>query len=816
MKKFQMTFCLILVVTTCIAQSWSPKLVDLAKTTFEVVRLNPTDPSPPSEWMGDNALNLNAKSIKCSLWGPPDIITFSLSKNDVWDRRSFNKPILKLRQMIDSVQYGNWDRHYYDSYQAYDFPTPKPVGQIQIRCPELINAAAPEAKLAMSDGIVTITSADSNASVKVKFANMMTKNVMVMKGDIKGIHGLTIRLYRHFDSSKSGQSWIAGSEGKPIPLEGYDYSLHKDEDGPLKPPECGIDGKIIWIRQEMPAEKTFPNGFAYLFAAVLKEGKASFETKQGYGLASKIEVSKVRKEKAKTDFWFKTYFNSHGPKYEPINEAMGVAADINIKSSTFCVVFTIVTTIDLLPGQSLLEAAKGRLTEEKGAKALFEENRQFYNDLYSMREKGRIIYGDNENEKTVKEAFRSWTQEHSGSTACDPERFQCDNSYAYMEQDWSQWHSDIHFNEVEPTPYCVTNQLDRLVLWEKILRTWLPLAKKNAKDVYDLPGAFYGLSFVPILSDEIYHTHEVWEQSMELTAQNLRVPWLCYEYSGNTDYLKRIWGVLEESCRFYFAYLTRMEDGKLHVYPTVSAEQRGFTKKLKENMDSMSSLSLISWCLKTGTECARLLGKETDETKAWAEAAKDIADYPEWDADGKKIYTDVRSCAPVEYNFVPQTYPVLMTDEINLDSPQEIKEKMKNTVDIVKGWPGGYSDKAKYLLGYDRGITAEHLLNSRSGAAFLFPAVTENAKIGFKYFLAKGGFEISAQYENKRAENIIVTSLAGNKCCLVLPQKLNKVDILDNSTHKAVPYKIIPSQYEKRERVEWLTHKGHEYSITAD
>jgi hypothetical protein len=108
------------------------------------------------------------------------------------------------------------------------------------------------------------------------------------------------------------------------------------------------------------------------------------------------------------------------------------------------------------------------------------------------------------------------------------------------------------------------------------------------------------------------------------------------------------------------------------------------------------------------------------------------------------------------------------------------------------------------------------LLNSRSGDAFLFPAVTENAKIGFKYFLAKGGFEISAQYENKRAENIIVTSLAGNKCCLVLPQRLNNVEIFDSTAHKTVQFRIIPAQNEKRERIEWITQKGHEYSINAN
>jgi len=810
MKKLQIILCALLVSLTGVAQSRLPKLIDLAKTTFEMVKLDPTDPSPDCEWMGGNALNLTAKSIKCSLWGPPDIITLSLSKNDVWDRRYFCKPVLKLQQMIDSVQNGNWNQHYYNTYNAYDFPCQKPVGQIQIRCPELRNAQAPEAKLAMSDGIVTITAVDSIASLKMKFANMMTKDVMILSGEVKGIPELTIRLYRHFDIKKSGGRWWTGG-GQP--LKGFDYTAYKGKDDPLKPPTSGVEGKIVWIRQDMPAEKTFPKGFSYLFAAILKEGKATFATKEGYDLASKMEISEVHKEKLGAN-----RFQGYLPKYELINKAMGVAADINIKSNTFCVVFTVITTLDLQEGQSLLDVAKKRLADRKGGRDLFAENKRYFDDLYTLREKGRIIVaGSNKDEDIVKNAFRSWTQEHSGSTATDPERFQCDQSYTFMECDYAPWHGDIHFNEVESTSYCVTNQLDRLIIWEKILKMGLPLAKKNAKDVYGLPGAFYGLSFIPVLSDDIFHGHEVWEQSMEMTAQSLRVPWLCYEYSGDIEYLKRTWEVLEESCRFYKAYLSRMDDGKLHVYPTVSAEQRGFTKKLEENMDSMSALSLISWCLRAGTECARLLGKESNETKSWAIAANEMAPYPEWNVDGKQVFTDMRNCPLVKYWPCPQTYPVLMSDDINLDSPQEIKEKMKNTLNVVKEGTDGfyYADKAKYVLAYTKGTTAEHLLNSRSGDAFLFPAVTESAKMGFKDFLAKGGFEISAQYENQRADNIAVTSLAGNRCCLVLPQRLNKVDIYDKTDHKKVPSTIIPAQTEKRERIAWQTQKGHKYTVNA-
>jgi hypothetical protein len=95
-----------------------------------------------------------------------------------------------------------------------------------------------------------------------------------------------------------------------------------------------------------------------------------------------------------------------------------------------------------------------------------------------------------------------------------------------------------------------------------------------------------------------------------------------------------------------------------------------------------------------------------------------------------------------------------------------------------------------------------------SSGAVGFPSISKD-------FLAKGGFEISATYENKRADNIKVYSLAGNKCRIVLPQSLHKVDVFDKNIHKNVPFTIIPAQNEFRERVEWQTQKGHEYAVFA-
>ena len=49
---------------------------------------------------------------------------------------------------------------------------------------------------------------------------------------------------------------------------------------PLAPPETGISGKAFWTLQRIPAEPTFPNGFAVAAAATLAgaEGEMSQET----------------------------------------------------------------------------------------------------------------------------------------------------------------------------------------------------------------------------------------------------------------------------------------------------------------------------------------------------------------------------------------------------------------------------------------------------------------------------------------------------------------------------------------------------------
>ena len=51
----------------------------------------------------------------------------------------------------------------------------------------------------------------------------------------------------------------------------FDYEADKEWNGPIEPPVSGRNGNYFWIRQRMPAEKTFPQGFEYVMMASIAD-----------------------------------------------------------------------------------------------------------------------------------------------------------------------------------------------------------------------------------------------------------------------------------------------------------------------------------------------------------------------------------------------------------------------------------------------------------------------------------------------------------------------------------------------------------------
>lgn len=756
---------------------------EAAQATTISQAVPPTDPQIPGAWrFGGTGVDLGTRSLMISLWGPPQQLTLSLGKTDVWDRRRYFEPPVTLAEIKERVARGDVpkpaDRAAL-SWCAYDFPCSKPVGQIIVRCPDLEDTEQPTAVIQCRDGRATVETARG----RLTWLPMMTRNLIAIHGDLHGLeNALSLRLYRHRDingwnTSVQGAMCNGNLEDLPTPepWQGYDYGKDTNPPhDPIEPPTSGSDGTYFWIRQRLPAEKTFPDGFEYVMVGRVVEPAAALETVEGErGLGTppflRPDLQDFLAEKR---LKWKAL-----PNYEPIRKATGAAATAALpqqESLRFTFLVSIVTSGEALDP---LEEAKRRLAAAEGRDFddLVAENADWHQALYHRREQGRLFQGSAEFAKEqVREAFRSWTLPHPFPKVCDPDptRFEGQAAYMCMEQDWDIVHGLWGFAEFFFTPEHVRGRSDRMGYYYKLAGFWLPTAMKNAREVFGLPGAtFMQGYFPPILADECTHQTSTWEFSMELPAQFLRILWDCFDYGGDECFLGEVvYPALRETAIFYAGYVSLGDDGRYHVIPTVSSEHWGWTPDFERSRDSTSALCMFKWLLDKAAVASEILGQDADLRERWQEIAGKMAAYPTWDTPDGPIFTDQPGVNPLEYDYrqlFPGVYPCELADEFNLDSTREEKKMMLRSARMVKGQNCA---RIPALLAAEKGIeNPEQLINSRSGRIHLFPGVPESATISFRGMRARGGFGVSAECVSGEVTCVRVDARRDATCRLMNP-----------------------------------------------
>jgi hypothetical protein len=81
-----------------------PSLWQMAQRETISQPVPPQDPQPLGGSFYASAPNLSMEKLKISLWGPPDAVTLSLGKTDVWDRRCFQERPLTIAGGIQSTR----------------------------------------------------------------------------------------------------------------------------------------------------------------------------------------------------------------------------------------------------------------------------------------------------------------------------------------------------------------------------------------------------------------------------------------------------------------------------------------------------------------------------------------------------------------------------------------------------------------------------------------------------------------------------------------------------------------------------------------
>ncbi len=773
------------------------------------------DPQPVGMWNGGTALNLSTKELKMSLWGPSDQLTISVNKTDVWDRRKFFEPPLTLDQIVkrfDKDKIIETDRwNYYRSWKAYDFPCPKPVGQIILRIPELAGAGPPLAVRRCDNGTATLEFQHKGVQARVSYLPMMTQNVIALYGEFSGLEQpVSLRLYRHKDTAEFGKAVITYGGPEAKTLKDYDFS--KDQNNaPPAPPESGTDGDIFWIRQRLPAEKTFPNGFEYIFAGCLAGTDYDIETVDGdTGLGTPPFLSPENEKRMADGYRWQHLF----PTYKKIREATGAAATATIHQTgkqKFIAYITVVTSAE---ATDPLPEAKRKLKEARanGYKNLIEENAEWYHQMYSHREKGRVFKGNTDStRKQIPEIFNSWPGYHSKFCLPDPIKFQADVEYGYLEQDWAPWHGLPCYNEVYYTHLHVANRADRILMWNHLVPFWLEACKKNAREVFNLPGGILQHGYLPPIKADTYaHSTSVWEFCMEINAQVLKALWDRFDYGGDEEFLADIvYPAMRETAIFYSHYAKKGPDGYYHIIPTMSAEHWGWTARFERNRDTASALCMFRWLLNRATEAADLLQCDTELIPKWQEVSQNLAPLPTFQTDKGPIFTDALGVNPigVAYNWFAGVTPTLLADEINLDSDSSRIEMMLRTACLTKGWRNHY---VYTLLAGKKGFGIEHLINSRSRRIYLFPAIPDSATIGFKDLQARDGFEVSAECLKGIVTYVEISARRTVPCQVINPWKGEKIRVIEKSSGTIISH-IVDTDH--GECIKFSAKKGKRYLI---
>jgi len=749
---------------------------------------------------------LHNEDLEISYWRGPRAFTFSLAKNDVWDRRYFaaGKRIISIddvRRRCFSVAppkpprtypgYGglvglNTDLGLPNSpqalYRAYDFPCPKPVGQLVVRCADLKTDDRHVAGWA--DGDVLVAQGGEGKRARALWGVLhKTRNLLALRFEGTGVEqAVQVELYRHKDTTPQNTTVpaLVHRGGKT----GYDYTQDAPGNGPLPDPEAGTDGDFFWVRQRFHAEQTFPNGFEYVMMGLI--GGTRYETRSdshAVGAGEKATLHPIEPEAyGRMAGWLR----QKRLAIERLNDAeYGALATATVarSASTFDLVVAVVTSRDA--DDPFAEAKRLLLdARQAGADAVMAESRSVTDEQA--------------------QAWRNTRVMHYNATSC---------TYA----DVTPWHGDYHFNEGHFLPAIVQGSYDHLEQRLRMFEEMLPALRRNAREVYKCGGIAFPLVHYPIKNDRVVYANVTWEWGIENTAFMLQPFWRIYQYTQDEEFLRtRAYPLMREAADFYVDYVTKGDDGRYHVVPTVSQEHWGFTPEFKLNRDSVGALSFVRYHLNACIEASKVLRVDADARPVWHEIVENLAPYPTLDTPEGPVFCDVRD-APrlLNYNITANLVMTLWAEHISLDSPPALLEMAQRSYDAIpdkkRSMRRGYLSRIRLYLGMLKGpsLCPQGRVLSWPGRIHLYAGVPKGLAINdqFQGHLAVGGFEVAAMHMEKTVGRVRIKSLAGRTCKVKSPWHPAPVEIVDTQTKAGVPHRM------DRDTIVFDTQAGRTYAL---
>ncbi|MDR1408532.1 MAG: hypothetical protein LBJ23_10895 [Tannerella sp.] len=830
---------------------------------------NVLNPLQPSRTMTTSSLTTRA-----ALWGRADHLTVSMLKTDVIDRRYVDRDRHTMTDMIEAA-YSETNKDLHDMPMAgmtrpsffsldkrggrynhalwsevYPFPCQKSVGQIIIKAPDFKDAPQPVATEHLRNGEITVNLADGNKKLDIGYLLSMEKNVTAIDLNYENLDDrITLRLFRNLDQGHRRYMEEDGSYKKVVvfqpadanePLEYYDFEADSDRNGVFEPPTSGTDGRFFWIHQTFPAEGTFPQGFRYVLMAMISDAQYDLEehrlqkdlgTKpviprdnQGYLMVPGIRTT-THPEMIELE----------ALTYSYVAASPGVAVDAVLKAPKNkkgkAKLYVAIATLNETP--DYMERARQLLldAEKQSYRGLKTENEAWYGKLYDKRENGRILLGNTPEEKTqtssayFRDVYRSWTTGHMGQCFPDPRKYEGSASYAAFDLDIQNWHSLPCYNELfTEGRFFMRNQYEPKIQWPRLVSHWHETLKEKARLKFGLPGMTIAHGYLPAARQSPWYVENaVLDFTMEVPGQILKVIWNFWDYTGDEVFLRdTCYPLLRDLALFYEAFARRGWDGNVfNLEPTVETESYGISYRMEYTRNNTGAITLFRKILNLAVEAAEHLHVDGDLVPGWREVADHLPPYPLYRVEAGEVLGANPKAFPRytrgDHGMYAGFYPVTLADEINLDSPQEQKDLVSRTADVIghgnnanayilvgKGRddvPRRYAYGAERIDGYATLATQinavpERLMNSRSGRIHLFPVVPDWTVAAFRNFLARGGFEVSAARDTHGVQAVTIKARRSIPLRLMNPWTGKQPAVTDLTAGRKISYTMDTSNGE--------------------
>ena len=742
----------------------------------------------------------------------------------------------------------------YDAWsESYSFPCQKTVGQIIVKAPDFTNVPQPEAIQKMKNGLTQVSLENTQgASMKLSYLMSMTRNLIVIKADYHNLRQkLSFRLFRHQDQAhrrymdEKGNyipekerriTYFPADESKKFRY--YDFEADAAVNGPFEQPQSGKEGRFFWISQRFPAEDTFPEGFQYVMMGLLLEPLSDIRTEDGQigmgtpqyaihevdknGRILKMEEEKMLRIYQLGGVGFENEYFKSESGYRNIRNAPGSAATCGVLDETGeTVLYVAVVTSN--EAKDIFAEAKHQLlvAEALGFPKLAAENQDWYDRLYDKRdEKGRIAVIERDSKAVddlmLADAYTSWSYRLGGYCLPDPSKFEGSAQYAAFDNDTHSWHSLPCYNEIFDTDLIVRNRPEPLYMWPQLCSYWHEALKTKAHDLFGLPGMAIAHGYLPpTIPDPWYVENQCLDYTIDSFGQVAKIIWDLWDYQRDEAFLKeKAYPIIRDLAIFYEAFARRGYDTKVYnLSPVVETENWGISYGLKYTTNTTAAITMVRKILNCAIEGAVYLGMDQDRIDGWKEVADHLPPYPRFHMGTGDILGGNSGGIPRwtagDHGHFTASYTVSVSDEINLDSPQEDRDLMIRSMDCVrcevddsvysllgalKEYSScGYNYEAKRIenteqLAKEVIKVPERLVNSRSGRIHLFPAVPDGFPIAFRGFLARGGFEISAAKDAFCIIAVIIKASCNLPCYVMNPWPDKWPTLTDLETGDIVQY----------------------------